>query len=90
MTNTERLEDFYKRKFKEVPDDVIKKEGHFNLFRLEPIPKGTTRPVPYQRRDYYKVMLCKGGVHFHYADKLVAIKKQALVFSYSCPESGSP
>lgn len=55
--------------------------GHFNLFDLEPLPKGTTRTLPYRRRDYFKVMLVLGNIGFQYADKFMEIEKQALVFS---------
>jgi len=59
-----------------------KKElGQFNLFKLEPIPIGTVRPLQYKRRDFYKVMLVSGNVGFHYADKSVSIENHALVFS---------
>lgn len=81
MDKTESLEAFYKRKFDWVPDNVRKEIGHFNLFPLEPVPKGQRKPLPYRRRDYYKVMLVIGDVGFHYADRVTTIEKQALVFS---------
>ena len=81
MSKVETLEDFYKRKFDWIPQVLQQEIGHFNLFQLHPIEKGKIRTVPYQRRDFYKVMLCLGGVEFHYADKVVAIEQQALVFS---------
>lgn len=81
MKNSESLEDFYKRKNRKVPQNLYQEVGHFNLFQLEPIPKGTTRSLPYQRRDYYKILLTIGEINLHYADKTTAIKKQALMFS---------
>lgn len=81
MEKTESIEDFYKRKLVEVPDNIRNGIGHFNLFPLKPIEKGASRPLPYRRRDYYKIMLVIGDIDFHYADKVVAINKQALVFS---------
>lgn len=79
MKKSESLEDFYKRK--NIPQNLYQDVGHFNLFPLEPIPKGTKISLPYQRRDYYKILLTIGDVSFHYANKTTAIKKQALVFS---------
>ena len=64
-----------------VNSKIFNGVGQFNLFHLEPLPKGTTRSIPYQRRDYYKILLVKGDINFHYADKIASIKKQALVFS---------
>ena len=55
--------------------------GHLNLFRLQPLPKNEKRSLPYRRRDFYKFMFVRGNVDFHYADRVVAVKKQALVFS---------
>lgn len=81
MEKIESIEDFYKRKKAGVPDNIRNEIGHFNLFPLEPLKKGEIRPLPYRRRDYYKVMLVIGDINFHYADKVVPIKKQALVFS---------
>jgi len=89
MSKLETLEDFYKRKFNWIPQSLQQEIGHFNLFQLKPIEKGKKVTLPYQRRDFYKVMLCLGGVEFHYADKVVGIERQALVFSnpqipYTC------
>lgn len=57
------------------------KIGHLNLFRLQPLPKEEKRSLPYRRRDFYKFMFVRGSVDFHYADRVVNIEKQALVFS---------
>ncbi len=91
MQSNETLKDFYKRKESVEPPNLYQGVGHFNLFNLEPIPKGTTRPLPYQRRDYYKILLVKGDINFHYADKTASIKKQALVFTTHafCPKNST-
>lgn len=81
MNKQESIEEFYKRKFGWLPNNFKNEIGHFNLFTLKPVPKGTSRPLPYRRRDYYKIMLVKGDIDFHYADKVVSINRQALVFS---------
>lgn len=78
MESIESLQDFYKRKFEWIPENLSKDIGHVNIFRL-PHPIGS--PVPYRRRDFYKITLCKGGSRIHYADKVYAFEKQALVFS---------
>ncbi len=81
MKGVESLEDFYKRKFQWLPEDVRREIGHFNLFRLEPIEEGKPTTIPYRRRDFYKIMLVKGNSRVHFADKVVEVKKQALSFS---------
>jgi len=81
MDKTETLEDFYKRKFDWIPDNLRKEIGHFNIFRLEPYVDGKPTKIPYRRRDFYKIMLVIGNSKVHYADKVVEVQKQALSFS---------
>jgi AraC family transcriptional activator of pobA len=79
MNTVETLEQFYDRKFKWIPENVRKDIGHFNMFHLEPVAEG--KSIPYRRRDFYKIMLLKSNTIFHYADKAVEIKSNAVVFS---------
>lgn len=81
MEKAETLQEFYKRKFAEVPGTFTGDIGHFNLFRLEPYVEGKPTSIPYRRRDFYKIMLVKGESQVHYADRTVEIKRQALSFS---------
>jgi AraC family transcriptional regulator, transcriptional activator of pobA len=81
MEKTETLQEFYKRKFAEVPGTFTSEIGHFNLFRLEPFVEGKPTNIPYRRRDFYKIMFVKGQSEVHFADKTIAIKKQGLSFS---------
>lgn len=81
MDKVESLEEFYKRKFDWMPDNLRNEIGHFNLFRLEPYVEGKPTSIPYKRRDFYKIMFAKGNSQVHFADKVVEIKKQALSFS---------
>ena len=81
MEKTETLEAFYKRKFDWIPDNFRSEIGHFNMFRLEPLEEGKPTSIPYRRRDFYKIMLVKGGSQVHFADKMVKINAQALSFS---------
>lgn len=77
----ERLEDFYKRKFDWIPENLKRDIGHFNIFRLDPFIGANAKPIPYARRDFYKIMLVIGGGTVHYADRVIGVKKQALSFS---------
>ncbi len=81
MEKTETLQEFYKRKFAEIPGTFTGDIGHFNLFRLQPYIDGQPTSIPYRRRDFYKIMLVTGQSQVHFADKTVAIKKHALSFS---------
>jgi AraC family transcriptional regulator, transcriptional activator of pobA len=81
MGKVETIEEFYKRKFDWMPDNVRNGIGHFNVFKLDPFVGDRAQPVPYKRRDYYKIMLVIGNSEVHYADKVIEVKKQALSFS---------
>ena len=81
MDKIETIEDFYKRKFDWIPDNIRNEIGHFNVFKLDPFVGRNAKPVPYKRRDFYKIMLVIGNSKVHYADKVVEVKKQALSFS---------
>lgn len=81
MEKTETLQEFYKRKFNELPGTFTSDIGHFNLFHLEPFIEGRPTNISYRRRDFYKIMLVKGQSHVHYADKIIEVQKQALSFS---------
>ena len=89
MDKIETIEEFYKRKFDWIPDNIRNEIGHFNVFEHEHIEPGKAKPLPYKRRDFYKIMLVVGDIHMNYADRVVSIKKQALFFSnpqipYNC------
>jgi AraC family transcriptional activator of pobA len=81
MSRTESIEDFYKARFNWVPDTLKKEIGHFNVFRIEDFVGRNARPVPFSRKDYYKVSLIIGRKMIQYADRTVVINKQALLFS---------
>lgn len=81
MDSVESLEEFYKRKFELLPEELGKDIGHFNIFQIAPFREGKLKSVPYRRRDFYKVMLLIGNSHVYFADKVYEIKKQALAFS---------
>ena len=81
MDKIETIEEFYKRKFDWMPDTIRNEIGHFNIFKLEPFVGDKAQPVPYKRRDYFKIMLVIGNSKVHFADKVVEVQKQALSFS---------
>lgn len=81
MEQIESLEEFYKRKFDWLPEDLNKDIGHFNFFRIDTKSEERQKSVPYRRRDFYKIMLVKGPARVHYADRVIEVKKQVLSFS---------
>ncbi len=81
MNKVETIEDFYKRKFDWMPENLKNEIGHFNVFRLEPFQGDKAQPIPFKRRDFYKITFVKGNSKVYYADKVIEVKKQALSFS---------
>jgi AraC family transcriptional regulator, transcriptional activator of pobA len=77
------MEEFTQQKFNcdTFPEGFNNKGGLFNVFRLEPFVGDKANPVPYKRRDFYKITLMIGQGKIHYADKVMDIQKQALMFS---------
>lgn len=52
MDSIETLEEFYKRKFELLPEEVEEGIGHFNIFHIAPFREGQRTSVPYRRRDF--------------------------------------
>ena len=73
MAKIEEVKDFYNRKLGWVPDNFHQQIGHFNVFELNPFVGKNAQPVPYVRRNFYKVMFVQGRgtvfkepTHFNY------------------------
>lgn len=77
------LEDFYKQTAAALPDGIAKEIGHFNVFEAEKLFDKATgkRTMPYSRRDYYKISWIKGKSRAEYADKVIDLAANALLFA---------
>lgn len=66
-----------------LPDGINKEIGHFNVFSISSIMKKEkeTKLMPYNRRAYYKISLINGHNRAEYADKVIDIPKNALLFA---------
>ncbi len=66
-----------------LPPDIHKEIGHFNVFNIaETLEEAKRKSVmPYNRRAYYKISLIRGRNRAEYADKVINIKKNALLFA---------
>lgn len=71
MEKIERIEVFYKSKFDWMPENIHTEIGHFIVFRLEPFVGNNANPIPYSRRDYFKISFVIGNGEMHYAEKLL-------------------
>lgn len=85
------LEDFYKEMAAKLgkdldsifPKGLHKDIGHFNVFDIAQTLERAkvTSEMPYNRRKYYKISFIKGRNRAEYADKVISIKKNALLFA---------
>ncbi len=80
---TASIEDFYESASAKLPQGINKEIGHFNIFETEKLfdKKTGSRTMPYSRRDYYKISLIQGHNRAEYADKVVEIDGNALLFA---------
>ena len=81
MEKTHSIEDFYRHKFKWMPENLQKEIGHFNVFRLDEYTGPCAKAMPYSRKDFYKISLVSGRNRIYYADKTIEIEKTALLFA---------
>jgi AraC family transcriptional activator of pobA len=76
------LEDFYKETAGIIPEGINKEIGHFNVFNLADLLSVNKKPImPYNRRAYYKISMISGHNKAEYADKVIDIEKNALLFA---------
>jgi AraC family transcriptional activator of pobA len=94
MPNAETIEDFYRYKFNQVPENLSLDVAHFNVFNMNACAPQLQRPVQYTRRDFYKISLVQGDYVYHYADKSIKVSGTSLMFfnprvPYTVETSGS-
>ncbi|MFZ4928904.1 helix-turn-helix domain-containing protein [Chryseobacterium sp. Mn2064] len=85
------LEDFYREMAAKLgkdlesifPKGLHKDIGHFNVFDIAQTLERvrSTSEMPYNRRKYYKISFIKGKNRAEYADKVISIKQNALLFA---------
>jgi AraC-like DNA-binding protein len=80
---TTTLEAFYKETVGLIPEGINKEIGHFNVFKLEDTISLYRKKhvMPYNRRSYYKISFINGRNRAEYADKVIQIEKNALLFA---------
>jgi len=83
MITQSSLDDFYQRNSAPLPEGIAREIGHFNVFESEKLfdKKTGTRIMPYSRRAYYKISWLRGKSRAEYADKIIDIQENALLFA---------
>ena len=78
------LDEFYRTNSVLIPEGINKEIGHFNVFETSEIQKLKRKAgnvMPYNRRAYYKISLIRGRNRAEYADKVIDIEQNALLFA---------
>ena len=78
------LNEFYETTAGLTPENLRWETGHFNVFEISEIQKRkreTGSAMVYNRRAYYKISLIRGRNRAEYADKVIDIEKNALLFA---------
>lgn len=78
------LEGFYQETTALLPEGINKEIGHFNVFKTDEVHARLRKNpgvMPYNRRAYYKISLISGRNKAEYADKVIDIEKNALLFA---------
>jgi AraC family transcriptional activator of pobA len=82
---TTTIENFYKETSALIPEGINKEIGHFNVFKIADVVAQARKmqkpPMPYNRRAYYKISLIRGKNTAEYADKVIEIERNALLFA---------
>lgn len=78
------LDDFYRETASLLPPGINKEIGHFNVFKTAEVMAAQKRKpgaMPYNRRAYYKISFISGHNIAEYADKVINVEKNALLFA---------
>jgi AraC family transcriptional regulator, transcriptional activator of pobA len=77
------VEEFYNDINTILPDGISKEIGHFNVFDVAALfeKMKENKVMPYNRRAYYKISLIMGRNTAEYADKVIHVEKNALLFA---------
>ncbi|MFT3934298.1 MAG: helix-turn-helix domain-containing protein [Chitinophagaceae bacterium] len=83
MSTITTLAEFYQETANLIPEGINKEIGHFNVFNIADMAAKVkkTGTMPYNRRAYYKISLIRGRNIAEYADKVIDIEKNALLFA---------
>ncbi|WP_338792787.1 helix-turn-helix transcriptional regulator [Bernardetia sp. MNP-M8] len=75
------IDDFYKCTSYPIPPSLRYEVGHFNVFKIDEFSGENSKPIPYNRRNYYKVSVIIGKNRVHYADKTFEAEHNTLLFA---------
>ncbi len=81
INKIQTLEEFYSERSLRKSDDLVSGIDYLNVFRIEENNANQLAPVPFNRKNFYKICLTKGKSKIHYAERSFEIKHYALLFA---------
>lgn len=81
MERLQSLEEFYRAKQIPVPEGMNRELGHFNVFNSADYTGSGAAPLPYSRKDFYKVAFVSGRNRYFFADKTLDVEQHGLFFA---------
>ena len=81
INKIQTLEEFYSERSLRKSDDLVSGIDYLNVFRIEENNANQLAPVPFNRKNFYKICLTKGKSKIHYAERSFEIKQYALLFA---------
>jgi AraC family transcriptional activator of pobA len=83
MSTPRSLNEFYRNSAAPLPEGLTKEIGHFNIFETEKMIDDAAgrRIMPYTRRAYYKISWLRGKSSVEYADKIVEVEQNGLLYA---------
>ncbi|MDF2931613.1 MAG: AraC family transcriptional regulator [Chryseobacterium sp.] len=76
----ETIEEFYQHKLNELPDNLERTIGQFNVFRIENrLDRKEELPL-HVRRNFFKIMLFSGENIFRYGNEKIKVEGNTLLF----------
>lgn len=74
MDKPESIEHFYLQRTQGVPSTLHSGIGHFNVFKFDDLLGCSIRPIPYSKREFFKISLIKGQNRINFSDTTVDVK----------------
>ncbi len=71
------IEQFYEKSAIEFIHDL----GNFSVTTVDDLSTCVMQPIPYTRKNFYKINLMQGRYKIHYSDKTYTVQKRAILFA---------
>ncbi|UII31711.1 helix-turn-helix transcriptional regulator [Fulvivirga ulvae] len=81
MNSKPSIQDFYNAELRWIPENLQKGIGNFNVFKFNGSRDKKLGPVPFVRKDFYKISLLTGNWRIYFGDRVIETGAQSILFS---------